>query len=638
MALKGGWLPLVCLMGLASALGPLPPHRMSEESLRGALSAVARKQRSLNSAPHDYYLELPMTRLGGPEDKLSRGQQVATDDMDNDALDFIPPGTGQVETIGDGYQHLGNRQHLERALMDYLQYGTDQANEDDEPARSVFRERERTGSRKRTSNDQQDLLSDKMLRLLQDLENEQAPNRAYPGNSVEMYRQLVSGHRKPGQGRIERRNVNARYPLFNREYGYTKRFPVSKRSAKSAATTKKRQAVVTDPKLDAQVAQDLGSLFGGNGVVNRSHEHEHDHEHDHEHKHGNEVAKVGVSLKDGSAKLANKTIRERSIQVRKKSVDWSQYFGIDRRKKKTVYAAKPDSRDQDNEYLLQKYYEIMAENLKPSVAGKSSPAGEKRGTDQLQQVDSELRDMKDTMMDEAVQVSSRNDMGDQQVKDEIMSRLATAYSLEKLRRALEELSSSADTTAQQQHSAVAEQTSTSNMTDARSATENKRNNPRNDDSGNTVVQAGAKGCPQMMLAEARCRANEVLVDGFREALHIPCVMYQICSSCEDDNCLERFALEVERVCQDEEEEEGEDEEEEEELQLRGLPSVSKKRCAEDALMVTRPRLEGLAAASVCRALQSNQRCFDIYQQHYIHPRLYGVLDLSRNRLGHAYNR
>ena len=33
-------------------------------------------------------------------------------------------GTGQLETIGDGYQHLNNKQ-FSRALMDYLQYNTE---------------------------------------------------------------------------------------------------------------------------------------------------------------------------------------------------------------------------------------------------------------------------------------------------------------------------------------------------------------------------------------------------------------------------------------------------------------------------------------------------------------------------------
>lgn len=53
----------------------------------------------------------------------------------------------------------------------------------------------------------------------------------------------------------ERRNVNSRYPLFNREYkaywDRSKRFPVAKRSTN--AVTKKRQ--VTDPKVHIKPLQ-----------------------------------------------------------------------------------------------------------------------------------------------------------------------------------------------------------------------------------------------------------------------------------------------------------------------------------------------------------------------------------------------
>lgn len=50
--------------------------------------------------------------------------------------------------------------------------------------------------------------------------------------------------------------------------------------------------------------------------------------------------------------------KERPIEVKKKSIDWSNYFGIDRRKKKSVYYGRPNTRDQDEEYLLQQYYEV----------------------------------------------------------------------------------------------------------------------------------------------------------------------------------------------------------------------------------------------------------------------------------------
>lgn len=78
----------------------------------------------------------------------------------------------------------------------------------------------------------------------------------------------------------------------------------------------------------------------------------------------------------------------------------------------------------------------MAENLNPN-----KDASEKR--DKLQRMDVKLRNMKNQLIEEATQISARGNMDDQEVKDDILSKLATAYSLEKLRRALKELSDSA---------------------------------------------------------------------------------------------------------------------------------------------------------------------------------------------------
>lgn len=120
------------------------------------------------------------------------------------------------------------------------------------------------------------------------------------------------------------------------------------------------------------MAQDLGALFGtqSSEPVNHTHDHDHDdhdheenhHDHDH-HDHNTSEAptvkttsKSNINTKEIIGK-ENKN-KERKIEVTKKSVDWSQYFGLDRRRKKAIYVGKPDSQDQDNEYLLQKYYEV----------------------------------------------------------------------------------------------------------------------------------------------------------------------------------------------------------------------------------------------------------------------------------------
>lgn len=136
------------------------------------------------------------------------------------------------------------------------------------------------------------------------------------------------------------------------------------------------------------MAQDLGGLFGTQSTepVNHTHDHDHDHEHDHIHDHNH--AKIdghsehahehsstetttssagGKNVKESLAKANKTTNKERPIEVKKKSVDWSQYFGIDRRKKKSVYMARPGTQDQDDEYLLQKYYEVCRCHRGPQV-------------------------------------------------------------------------------------------------------------------------------------------------------------------------------------------------------------------------------------------------------------------------------
>jgi hypothetical protein len=60
----------------------------------------------------------------------------------------------------------------------------------------------------------------------------------------------------------------------------------------------------------------------------------------------------------GQKENTTKTTKSKFVQVRKKSVDWSQYFGIDRRKKKATFVAGQGSQNQDDEWMLQRYYEV----------------------------------------------------------------------------------------------------------------------------------------------------------------------------------------------------------------------------------------------------------------------------------------
>lgn len=131
-----------------------------------------------------------------------------------------------------------------------------------------------------------------------------------------------------------------------------------------------------------KVAQDLGALFGTQSVNNqnhtynyKNHDHDHDHDHDHEHEHehdhehgdhgdqhkhenSSEAPKVTLPSK-GQKENVTKLNKSKSIEVRKKSVDWSQYFGIDKRRKKAALMAGQGTQNQDDEWMLQRYYEVM---------------------------------------------------------------------------------------------------------------------------------------------------------------------------------------------------------------------------------------------------------------------------------------
>lgn len=147
----------------------------------------------------------------------------------------------------------------------------------------------------------------------------------------------------------------------------------------------------------------------------------------------------------------------------------------------------------------------MAENLNPSKESQSA----KR--DKLQQMDSRLKNMKNMMIEEAVQIGSKGDLDSQEAKDEEISRLTAAYNLEKLRRALYELSSA-----------------------ARAAQRNNNTEKRNHRNNVEELRAAedeVSSCPQIDIIERRCKATEALIGDFKEVLHVPCVLYHICNTC-----------------------------------------------------------------------------------------------------------
>ncbi|XP_043480540.1 uncharacterized protein LOC122510157 [Leptopilina heterotoma] len=580
-----GWILLV-IVGFVTALNPVP-HRTNEESLRGALNALTRKQRSLDYNSREFY-NVPSFKYRGDERKFDRQQHEDNDfDEDEEELEFLPLENGQIESMGDGYRNL-NEKILERALEDYVK--TEAAQEEAVP--SLFRERERSASIKRGIRNDQPTADDELARLFLDeleygpysqdeneyntlrmLHRPQQDNQYYGNDGLISWSDLLE--KKPLHERfhdeselvelperdsdfylmpMERRNVNARYPIgrdFRNYREMSKRFPlaVAKRSAKAVNQMKQ----VTDPK----VAHDLGILFGTQSTTeNKNHTHEHAN-HDHNQEENNKLHQQGKSEMTGKnqettsvASIVNShqkgqqenitkinQSKERPIEVKKKSVNWSDYFGIDKRKKKSTFMPKPGSQNQDDEWFLERYYKTMADNLKSE--NENEIDDERK--DKLQQMESRLRHLKDLIIQEAKSAEG----SDEEVRKQVLSRLAAAYSLDKMRKALIEFR---DAVAQREgQKLIQDQTTSPPEDDASHEKVDKKRRPilgENEegfDEGNT--------CPELDVIDKYCRMTGLMSHDLRNLFHDTCVSTLICRSCGGQDCLNKFAFEVEKTCE-----------------------------------------------------------------------------------------
>ncbi|XP_044257427.1 uncharacterized protein LOC123006754 [Tribolium madens] len=236
-----------------------------------------------------------------------------------------------------------------------------------------------------------------------------------------------------------------------------KRFPVSKRSSSyeppqseithehKRSTTKKDSVEKTDPK----VAKDLSNIFG---TVTTEKPATFKPEKSKTAK--KELAKetkpkVTSSKKASTSKEeVSGIISEKPLQIQKKSINWSDYFGLDRRKK--------SDDELDKQWLLERYHKAIALASKrnaeyPLQSFKNHDQPSKKESDKknkfeelkLSEMDAKLKNMEDTIIDDALKFTGAHEGSSdsqeiQEVKDRVISRLAAAYSLEKMRRALGE--------------------------------------------------------------------------------------------------------------------------------------------------------------------------------------------------------
>ncbi|XP_055531774.1 uncharacterized protein LOC129722393 [Wyeomyia smithii] len=170
------------------------------------------------------------------------------------------------------------------------------------------------------------------------------------------------------------------------------------------------------------------------------HDHDHDHGHDHDHEHDHESSEEFEGEDDDKRKRSVKkrsnleVVKEDQIipgdigeYKAKKSIQWNKYFGMDRRKKSISGGAYPLS-----------FYKSYDEDRK-----KKSLNQEK-----LDNMDRKLKTIEDLILDQTVKYTGDHEGGLtepedlQKMKDKVVSRLATAYSIEKMRHTLEKLKDS----------------------------------------------------------------------------------------------------------------------------------------------------------------------------------------------------
>ncbi|XP_045481818.1 uncharacterized protein LOC123685960 [Harmonia axyridis] len=223
--------------------------------------------------------------------------------------------------------------------------------------------------------------------------------------------------------------------------------PVTKRSSeypKLSKDKKLKRAGKTDPKIE----KDLSSVFSG---IEKKKPLKYPKKSD-EPKKGKKEPEIKRSnnvktemKKNDTKKTTEEIASEKPIQISKKSIDWSDYFGLDRRKK---------SKDLDKQWMVDRYHKAIAvskKNVEYPLQSFRNHEGIKNAkrvkgeTDdmKLETMDRKLKMIEDEIVDDALKYTGANegvtDPKDiAEVEDGIISRLAKAYSIEKMRRALGE--------------------------------------------------------------------------------------------------------------------------------------------------------------------------------------------------------
>ncbi|XP_073993406.1 uncharacterized protein isoform X3 [Rhodnius prolixus] len=447
---------------------------LGDDNLRGALHAIQKRQRDIS--PTVYYSRPFLYSDGQPED-IGYGYQKS-----------VSPNTaGMFDTVPMPYSDLGSHdvddeqdRALEKLLLEYL--------EDSQPRgisrmgggkRSVFRERdpesiqhfyeeesddnrpvspfrERDKARLQASHalvssygglnsdrsrygdenndddylsvlnsiwekyqgedDPEDLSETDMEEILDYLSGKEEEKRQY-GNfntGYDFFNSPLGWKRGAQQHHHQKRFPDT---LFDERYPYKgqKRYPITKRSPASyygPALPLERRKKSEIKKTDPKVAAELNNIF--DSATNKTE--------------GTQAQKTVTTLSSPVVGQKEQTIEAQSskpLQVKKKSINWSNYLGYDRKKKSA-------------DWLVDQY--LRAYGMDQANSAYDKPK-------KKEDIDSKMRAMEDLIVDEAIKYTgahegTKDSKEIQEVKDKVMAQLAAAYSLEKMRRALGEFKAS----------------------------------------------------------------------------------------------------------------------------------------------------------------------------------------------------
>lgn len=433
-----------------------------EDSLRGALNAINRRQRDLSD-----YGRYEDTEYGYPMNRP-------------DDLDFLKPSASDYVDEDEENEY---KKKVYSAFRERL--AQDRQKQLDEMAQNVLLNMDNEDYN--NEDDYKELLHDLWEKYQKNIQNNyydnadiniakryrypnfgldgvglRKRNRYYDSDSDSYYmlnyvpslRNRMSDDRNEDDIDYSRARYWNHDRKFNkrRQFNLQKRFPVKKRSSSyekpitaEKRSTNKRQ---TDPKVE----KDLSNIFGiqttssssttvspvtkKSTTVNKDKQ-----------KQPVENAKEGKATnKEVITETNIKT--DKPLQIKKKSINWSDYFGLDRRKKS-------EHSDINKEWLLNRYHKAVAiadkQNTEyPLKNFRNHDAVNKKDDkaidseeNKIKEMDMKLQNMEDAIVDDALKYTGAHEGSTdpkeiQQVKDRVISRLAAAYSLEKMRNALDE--------------------------------------------------------------------------------------------------------------------------------------------------------------------------------------------------------